>query len=62
MANRFWFAVKNTQGICFPWRCEAPDEREAFKKLWEEHKQDLSDAKRITEKEAHFHAYRENPQ
>jgi len=58
MSNTFCFVVQNTQGICFPWKCEAPDEREAYKKLWEEHKEELREAKRITEREANFRAYR----
>ena len=57
MKSRFWFAVKNTQGICFPWRCEAPDEREAYRQLWEEHKDELTTATRITEREALFRPY-----
>lgn len=58
MRKRFWFVIKNAQGICFPWKCDASDERSAYRQLWEEHKEDLSTAEQVTEEGAKFTPYR----
>jgi len=56
--KRFCFVVKSTKGVCFPWKCDAQDEREAYSKLWAELQDELDDATMSTEEGANFHPYK----